>query len=210
MKSFVPKGTARRWSVRSSQLQWNDWSAEERHVNSHQRVGQCSTSFVSRQLYTPHSARYLKWVRMLFIDLFLFCWLLEGDDRDSYVGVIPFFHSFGLTAQLLTALDSGGKVVTLPRFEAHTFLKSVNDTRVISVNWNYSFIVISFQFYKPTILCVAPPLASFLANVPALKTESLNRLTMIFSGGASMGTALATKLLERLGHHFSLLEGKSF
>ena len=41
------------------------------------------------------------------------------------VCVLSFFHIYGLVSLMLTSLDHGAKLVTLPRFESESFLKSV-------------------------------------------------------------------------------------
>lgn len=45
------------------------------------------------------------------------------DSSDTLVGVLPFFHIYGMTVILQLALCSGAKVVTMPGFEPALFLK---------------------------------------------------------------------------------------
>ena len=47
------------------------------------------------------------------------------------MGVLPFYHIFGLCGELLTTFESGGKLITLPRFELKGFLNVIKKTKVI-------------------------------------------------------------------------------
>ena len=46
--------------------------------------------------------------------------------------VLPFFHIYGMVACMLTGMDHGAKLVTLPRFEADTYLNALNRSQVIA------------------------------------------------------------------------------
>src|SRR5213076_2871939 len=50
-------------------------------------------------------------------------WSREEDGQDGILGVLPFFHAYGLTVGLLTGLAKGAAVHLHPRFE----LKAVLD-----------------------------------------------------------------------------------
>jgi 4-coumarate--CoA ligase len=54
-----------------------------------------------------------------------------SDSQEVFVCVLPFFHIYGLVSLMLTGLDHGAKLVTLPRFESESFLKSVHQHRVL-------------------------------------------------------------------------------
>ena len=49
-----------------------------------------------------------------------------------YICVLPFFHIYGMVAVMLTALEHGAKLVTLPRFESESYLNAVYNNHVIS------------------------------------------------------------------------------
>ncbi|KAI9552454.1 hypothetical protein GHT06_022820 [Daphnia sinensis] len=60
----------------------------------------------------------------------------------------------------------------------------------------------------PTALHIVPPLASLLAQYPALKTESFNRLHTVFCGAAPLSVQATVNLLQRLSvPNLSLQEG---
>ena len=77
--------------------------------------------------------------------------------------VLPMFHIFGLMVTSLMTLHVGGKVITLSKFEADTFVKGI-------------------ATHKPTFLHLAPPLVSFLANNDDVKPEHLNSLKHVQVG----------------------------
>ena len=68
-------------------------------------------------------------------------------DEDSLVGVLPFFHIYGMVLILNLAVYRGVTLVTMPRFELEQFLQIVQD-------------------YKITCLNLVPPLVLALANHP--------------------------------------------
>ncbi|MEU7001762.1 long-chain fatty acid--CoA ligase [Nonomuraea sp. NPDC046570] len=54
----------------------------------------------------------------------------RGDGGDSYLAVLPLFHSFGQTVIMNTAFLRGGTVVLLPRFEAGDALELMRKEKV--------------------------------------------------------------------------------
>ncbi|KAK4037206.1 hypothetical protein OUZ56_029246 [Daphnia magna] len=107
--------------------------------------------------------------------------------QETYIGLLPFFHSYGMVGLLLSAVESGAKLVTLPRFDVPSFLKAIDD-------------------HQPTYLHLVPPLVSLLTNLPELKAKSYSRVHTIFCGAAPLGAPLAIKLLERFTHPVSFQE----
>lgn len=100
--------------------------------------------------------------------------------EDTLVGVLPFFHIYGLTVILNIALASGSTVVTLPKFEPELFLRVLKQHHV-------------------TVAHVAPPLVGFLAKHPAVeKVLPLPRLRELFSGAAPLGSELEVEVRARL------------
>ena len=59
-----------------------------------------------------------------------------GNGADAFqevnICILPFFHVYGMISLLLTGLDHGAKLVTLPRFESDSFLNSLNQHHVRS------------------------------------------------------------------------------
>ncbi len=56
--------------------------------------------------------------------------MLTATHQETYIGLLPFFHSYGMVGLLLSAVESGSKLVTLPRFDVPTFLKAIDDHQV--------------------------------------------------------------------------------
>lgn len=50
--------------------------------------------------------------------------------QEVYICVLPFFHIYGMSAVMLTGLDHGAKLVTLPRFESESFLNCLYQQHV--------------------------------------------------------------------------------
>ena len=55
---------------------------------------------------------------------------------------------------------------------------------------------------------VAPPIVSFLTQFPGLQMEAFRNLNVLFSGGAPVGPALVSKLMQKFeGFKFTFREG---
>ncbi len=117
-----------------------------------------------------------------------------------------------MVSLLLTALDHGAKVVTLPRFESESFLNCLNQHHVSSISVIIIDFLIQLFFYnyairsKPTVLPIVPLVVSFLALHPAVKLEAFRRLHSVIIGGAPLGPAIANKFVERLGKDDLLIQ----
>ena len=48
---------------------------------------------------------------------------------ERVVGLLPFSHSFGLTACLNWPMSQGAKIIVLPRFEINSFIKAMQKQR---------------------------------------------------------------------------------
>ena len=103
---------------------------------------------------------------------------VEADD--VLIGVLPFFHIYGMTVIMNMGLWSGATIVTMPRFDLDQFLELIE---------------------KHGITCgyVVPPIALALAKHPAVDGRDLSSLRMIMSGAAPLGPELTAQVTERLG-----------
>jgi len=102
---------------------------------------------------------------------------LESRELSALVGVLPFFHIYGMLVLMNFALLRGLTVVTLPRFELEAFLRVLQDWRI-------------------ELAHVAPPIIVALAKHPAVDNYDLSRLKWLFSGAAPLG-AEVTEAVER-------------
>jgi long-chain acyl-CoA synthetase len=88
-----------------------------------------------------------------------------GEER--LMGLLPFSHSFGLTACLNWPMSQGATIIVLPRFEINGFLKAM-------------------QKYRPTMLPGVPTLFVALINDPRLPKLDLSALWACISGSAPL------------------------
>ncbi|MEZ4698863.1 MAG: AMP-binding protein [Rhodothermales bacterium] len=99
---------------------------------------------------------------------------------DVLIGILPFYHIYGMTAIMGLALYAGATIVTMPRFEPESFLQNMQDHGV-------------------TLAFLVPPIILFLAKSPLVDRYDLSRLVHITSGAAPLSEALARMCQDRLG-----------
>jgi acyl-CoA synthetase (AMP-forming)/AMP-acid ligase II len=104
--------------------------------------------------------------------------LLKEDD--VFIGVLPFFHIYGLVVIMNQGMLLGATTVTMPRFDLEQFLEVL-------------------QKHAVTVAYVVPPIALALAKHPAVEKYDLSRLRLLFSGAAPLGEAVTRACRERLG-----------
>ncbi len=101
-------------------------------------------------------------------------------DDDVCIGILPFFHIYGMTVVMGSVLRSGGTVVTMPRFDLEAFLATL-------------------ERYRVTVAFLVPPIILALAKHPAVDRFDLSALRWINSGAAPLGEELARTCASRLG-----------
>jgi acyl-CoA synthetase (AMP-forming)/AMP-acid ligase II len=101
-------------------------------------------------------------------------------EDDVVLGVLPFYHIYGMLVIMNYSLMIGATIVTMPRFELPTFLRLIQDHRVTRVN-------------------VVPPILVALAKHPMIDDYDLSSLKSIFSGAAPLGEDLANEVVRRIG-----------
>jgi acyl-CoA synthetase (AMP-forming)/AMP-acid ligase II len=99
---------------------------------------------------------------------------------DILIGLLPFFHIYGLTFVLNLALRVGAAVVAMPRFEIGAFLGLIEN-------------------YHVTRAPLVPPVVMALAQHPLVDEYDLSSLRTIVSGAAPLGAEIAADCAERLG-----------
>ena len=100
-------------------------------------------------------------------------------EDDTVIGVLPFFHIYGMVVIMNLGLRSGATIVTMPRFDLDQFLELIERHRV-------------------TRAYVVPPIALALAKHPAVEGRDLSSLDTIMSGAAPLGGELAEQVAARL------------
>ena len=105
-------------------------------------------------------------------------WRLTADD--VLAGVLPFFHIYGFTIILNSALLAGATLVTMPRFDLRGYLQVVQEHGVTRGHF-------------------APPLVLTLATAPEVVEYDLSTLRTAVSGAAPLDQELAARAEARTG-----------
>ena len=101
-------------------------------------------------------------------------------ESDIVLGVLPFFHIYGMVVVLQLTLAKGGTLITMPRFDMEEFLAAVAK-------------------YRISVAPLVPPIVLGLAKHPVVDNYDLSSLRIIMSGAAPLGEALAREAGERIG-----------
>ena len=114
-------------------------------------------------------------------------WLIEPSPTDDVIlGVLPFFHVYGMTTVLLLTVMQGNKMVLLPKFDPETTLKTI-------------------QKQKPTLFPGAPTIYIGLINNPNIENYDLSSIKACISGSASLPAEVQEKFEKLTGG--KLVEG---
>ena len=105
--------------------------------------------------------------------------LIDLQEDEKIIAVLPFFHIYGLTVLMNQGLQWGATVVTLPRFDLEDFLRTIQD-------------------HKITRAFVAPPILVAFAKHPMVDSYDLSSLRSILSGAAPLDEQLALAVEQRL------------
>ncbi len=105
---------------------------------------------------------------------------------ERLMGLLPFTHSFGLTACLNWPMSQGAMIIVLPRFEINNFIKAMRK-------------------YRPTMLPGVPTLFVALINDPRLPSLDLSALWACISGSAPLPIEVRDRFEDLSG--CTMLEG---
>ncbi|TMU85763.1 long-chain-fatty-acid--CoA ligase [Bacillus sp. BHET2] len=108
----------------------------------------------------------------------------KGEER--MLGILPFFHVYGMTAVLILSIMQGYKMILLPKFDAETTLKTI-------------------QKHKPTLFPGAPTIYIGLLNHPDIKKYDLSSIDSCLSGSAPLPVEVQQQFEEVTGG--KLVEG---
>ena len=101
-------------------------------------------------------------------------------EKEVFVGILPFFHIYGMVTLMSGVLRVGATVVTMPRFDLEQFLGLVQKHRV-------------------TMGYLVPPIVLALARHPAVDRYDLSSLTDVLSGAAPLPESVARECAARTG-----------
>ena len=99
---------------------------------------------------------------------------------DHLIGVLPFFHIYGMVVVLCGVLRKGGCVVTMPQFDLEQYLRLTST-------------------YACRRAYLVPPIALALAKHPIVDQFDLSQLKFVTSGAAPMGRELEESCASRIG-----------
>jgi len=110
----------------------------------------------------------------------------EMSSADTFLGVLPQFHSFGLTALTMAPLMLGAKVVYTARFIPKKLLELM-------------------RTHRPDIFMAVPSMYTALASVKDANADDFKSIRLCISGGEPLPRAVFDLYRERFA--VSLLEG---
>ena len=103
----------------------------------------------------------------------------EFDAHDVSIGVLPFYHIYGMNVVMNWHIREGVTVVTVPNFELEPFLQTLEEHSV-------------------TVAYLVPPIVLRLAQEPLVEEYDLSALSLIGSGAAPLPEEVATACASRL------------
>jgi len=103
----------------------------------------------------------------------------------TFLGVLPWYHSFGMTVVMLMACASGSRLVCVP------------DPR--AGNPPFTGVLEAVQKYKVTVVTAVPTIYVAFTNHPLLDKFDLTSMMACGSGGAPMPVEAAKKFEEKTG-----------
>jgi acyl-CoA synthetase (AMP-forming)/AMP-acid ligase II len=104
---------------------------------------------------------------------------VETSGLSALVGVLPFFHIYGMVVIMNFGMMRGATVVTLARYDLEAFLRVIQEWRI-------------------ELAHIAPPLAVVLAKHEMVDRYDLSSLKWLFSGAAPLGAELTDTVQKRL------------
>jgi long-chain acyl-CoA synthetase len=105
---------------------------------------------------------------------------IDVGPRDLALGVLPQFHSFGLTVLSVLPLWCGMRVVWSARFVPGRIVKLIRE-------------------HRPTVLVAIPSMYNALLSVKDAGPEDFRSLRLTVSGGEPLSDETAARFLERFG-----------
>jgi acyl-CoA synthetase (AMP-forming)/AMP-acid ligase II len=136
--------------------------------------------------YSSGTTGFPKGVMLTHRNLVSMLCQMEANDAfresDRLVCVVPMYHLYGLHIVVNLGLSQGATIVTLPRYDLHQFLATLEE-------------------YEITIAPLVPPLVLTLSRAPEVANHDLSSLRLIHCGAATLADETARECQERLGCH---------
>ena len=103
---------------------------------------------------------------------------IESVQMPALLGVLPFFHIYGMVIILMHGFMRAATIVTLPKFDLEAFLKVLQDWPITSAH-------------------IVPPIVVALGKHPLVDNYKFPHLEYIFSGAAPLGPELTSRRSSR-------------
>ena len=100
--------------------------------------------------------------------------------KETFYGVLPLFHAYGLTLCLTVAMSIGAKLVLFPKFDVDMVLDAARKS-------------------PPTFLPAVPPIYDALTRVSKRRRAGLSRIRFAISGAMSLPVATVERWEEASG-----------
>ncbi|XP_066949077.1 uncharacterized protein [Macrobrachium rosenbergii] len=113
--------------------------------------------------------------------------MAEGSRQEILMGLMPFFHIYGIMVFLISGLRQGAKIVTLPKFDPKTFVSVLKKE-------------------KMTVLHTVPPLLQFIAFSPEVTPQDLSQVRILMCGAAPVPVMAAAALKKKAGSNLQFQE----
>ncbi|KAF2366205.1 AMP-dependent synthetase/ligase [Trinorchestia longiramus] len=110
------------------------------------------------------------------------------DALDRHLGLLPFFHIYGMMTIMLHGLKTSSTIITLPKFEQKGFVQTLKD-------------------HKLTILSLVPPLVKFINENEDVKSEDMQHCRFAFCGAAPVSKSSAEQFNTKCGGNVNIREG---
>jgi acyl-CoA synthetase (AMP-forming)/AMP-acid ligase II len=104
---------------------------------------------------------------------------IESVPSAALLGVLPFFHIYGMVIIVMHGFMRGATIVTMPKFEFEPFLKVLQDWPITTAH-------------------IVPPVVVALGKHPAVDHYQFPHLKFLFSGAAPLGPELTQAVESRL------------
>jgi len=101
-------------------------------------------------------------------------------DTEVLIGILPFYHIYGMVVIMSGALRVGATTVTMPRFDLEQFLELL-------------------QKHGVTMAYLVPPIVLALAKHPLVDDYDISKMTDILSGAAPLPAPVAQACVDRHG-----------
>lgn len=170
----LPKYWISRWRNRglsfNNALHWNRWLAQQ---DTKSPTVEVTPDDLAVLIYTGGTTGQSKGVMLSHRNLVANSlqtrhWLPgAAEGRERFMCVVPFFHSYGMTAALNVPISLGAALILKPQFKALDVLKSIKK-------------------YKPSIFPGSPSMFVAISNFPRVRKYGVSSIKACISGSAPL------------------------